>query len=441
MAVRMPSPQQLWRTLDSRLQLHHFSYAIPRHANTLPFLFGGIAVALFIIEIVTGIVMTSWWGPLPIGDEKPLAARVMRKFHLLTMAAVLLFIGLHLLRVYVTAAHRRPREVNWMIGVVAGHLMVLEAASARLLIWSKRFPVEEEARPLLDPVRDIFGGWFTGLAGSPLNYRAYDAHISILPILLGIVLVAHFHLIRAHGLSRPWWVRENGPESTLPFSTHLFAVARWTVLVLVAILPVAWWWATRPEGSRESVEVYLTTFPVYWAYAMADWFGGRGVFWASISVLLTALLMPFFVDRGPQTDIRRRPAAVALLAVAIVGFGVISGIGHRELGNALAQVREAVAERPGPGPGAPPTLVTPSPIATPTPATVPRGAALFAQSCAGCHGETAAGTDRAGPLRTLRDLGFFLERWQVTHTRGGAAFANFSEEDRKTLWDWLQSLR
>lgn len=51
--------------LDERLGLHGLAYAVPEHANSLPYLLGGISLTGFLILFVTGIYLAQFYHPHP----------------------------------------------------------------------------------------------------------------------------------------------------------------------------------------------------------------------------------------------------------------------------------------------------------------------------------------------------------------------------------------
>ncbi len=51
--------------LDERLGLSGIRYAVPEHANSLPYLLGGITLVGFLILIVTGIYLAQFYNPQP----------------------------------------------------------------------------------------------------------------------------------------------------------------------------------------------------------------------------------------------------------------------------------------------------------------------------------------------------------------------------------------
>lgn len=69
---------------------------------------------------------------------------------------------------------------------------------------------------------------------------------------------------------------------------------------------------------------------------------------------------------------------------------------------------------------------------------LPRGEAVYAANCASCHGASAEGTPRGGPLLHFTSETTFLQEWETEHPR---LYAATDPSDRAELWRWLQGLR
>ena len=114
---RVPIPPA-WRgqLLDERL---------PAHLKTWVWALGGIPALLFTVQVVTGILLTFYYVPQPMHAyesvrQLSVAVRfgwLVRGLHQASAQLMVITILLHMIRVFVTRAYRRPREVTWMIGV------------------------------------------------------------------------------------------------------------------------------------------------------------------------------------------------------------------------------------------------------------------------------------------------------------------------------------
>src|SRR3972149_1027161 len=124
-SVQSAPRSRLGQWLDERLGLKGISYPVPEHANSLPYVLGGITFTGFVILFVTGIYLAQFYHPevadahqsviyiitgVPLGD-------LVRSVHFWTAQIVTATLLLHLLRVLYTGSYKRPREINWFVGL------------------------------------------------------------------------------------------------------------------------------------------------------------------------------------------------------------------------------------------------------------------------------------------------------------------------------------
>src|SRR5262249_49397165 len=146
-------PQRILGWFDDRLHVTRFvrgslDKIFPDHWS---FLLGEVALYSFVVLLVTGVYLSFFFVPslkdvVYTGSYKPLrglqvsqayqsvlrisfdvrAGLVMRQMH---HWAAIVFVGsivLHLARIFFTGAFRRPRELNWVVGV---SLLILAIAN------------------------------------------------------------------------------------------------------------------------------------------------------------------------------------------------------------------------------------------------------------------------------------------------------------------------
>ena len=206
--------------LEDRLGLEKFrakylGKPFPVHST---FFLGEIALFCFVVLVGTGLYLALFYEPsalnitgdggaLPAAyastlaiDSHPFGALIRRIHHWaahLMIASVLL----HLLRVYFTASYRRPREINWLVGL--GLLGATIAASfAGYLLPYDQFSVTATAIgygiarsvPWVGPtVADfVFAGQFPSAATVP---RFFAYHVMWAPLVLGALLAVHLLVV------------------------------------------------------------------------------------------------------------------------------------------------------------------------------------------------------------------------------------------------------
>ncbi|HXY93261.1 MAG TPA: ubiquinol-cytochrome c reductase cytochrome b subunit [Acidimicrobiia bacterium] len=220
--------RRLARWLDSRLGAARFARTalnkvFPDHWS---FMIGEIALYCLVILILTGVYLTFFFVPdsrevVYHGSYAPLrgahmsaayqstlrvsfdvrAGLVMRQIH---HWAALIFIGsiiVHMVRIFFTGAFRRPRELNWAVGVT---LLLLALANG---FTGYSLPDDQlsgtglriaysvlESVPFLGPWMAflVFGGEFPS---DDIISRLFTIHVLIVPALIVGLLSVHLGLL------------------------------------------------------------------------------------------------------------------------------------------------------------------------------------------------------------------------------------------------------
>jgi ubiquinol-cytochrome c reductase cytochrome b subunit len=187
---------------------------------------GEIALYSFIVLLLSGVYLTLWFKPsmtevvyngsyMPLHGVKMSEAYastleisfdvrgglLMRQIHHWAALFFVASISVHLLRVFFTGAFRKPRETNWVIGVVLLVLAVVEGFAGYSLpddLLSGTGLRIAQAIMLASPLFGswmaffIFGGEFPGLDFIP---RLYTVHVLLLPLIFLGLIAAHVGMV------------------------------------------------------------------------------------------------------------------------------------------------------------------------------------------------------------------------------------------------------
>ena len=179
---------------------------------------GLISLYLFLILIVTGVLLMFYYVP---STEKAYdimkdlqyvvsAGLVIRNMHRWAAHLMVLFVLLHLCRVFYTGAYKRPREFNWVIGVGLLLLTLGLSFTGYLLPW------DQLAFWAITVGTNIAG--YAPVIGLKLKYlmlggnvvgqealtRFYALHVIVLPAVALLMVAVHLWRVRKDGgLSRP----------------------------------------------------------------------------------------------------------------------------------------------------------------------------------------------------------------------------------------------
>lgn len=179
--------------------------------------FGGLTFFAFIMLVVTGVILAFFYVPDPeharssvawFSSSVPLGSLV-RSVHLWSAYAMVLLVFLHMLRVFVHGAYRKPRELNWVVGMLMFLVVLAFAFTGYLLPWDQKAYWATNVGlnvvgsiPLIGPaIADLLRGGPT--LGSLTLLRFYGVHVFVLPAILGIGLILHFSMVRRQGIATP----------------------------------------------------------------------------------------------------------------------------------------------------------------------------------------------------------------------------------------------
>ena len=335
-AVVAPSRRRLsWAAIDERIGISGLAYPVPAHANGVGYILGGITFFGFLILAVTGVWLAQFYHPTPataresvvyIMNVAPLGD-IARGVHFWAANIVMATVLLHMGRIFTTGAYKRPREVNWLIGLGLLALTMGLIFTGTVLKWDQEgyeaLGHNVEAGNLIG----AFGTWFSAdfAATLPIIGRLYLAHVVILPAIGTFLLIAHFLLVKRHGISaRPSEADaavDGGPVPARGGSTfvaHLVRMAGFG-LVLLAVTTVLALVVPAGLGDRPIPGTETTKPPWMFLvfYPFEDWFGLPALLWVPAVVFGVLAAVPF-LDRSPYRSPRRRRAFIALGAIAVV---------------------------------------------------------------------------------------------------------------------------
>jgi len=190
------------------------------------FLLGEIALYSFIILLLTGVFLTLWFQPsmtsvvyhgsytrldgvkmsqayastLNISFDVR-GGLLMRQIHHWAADLFVAAIMVHMLRIFFTGAYRKPREVNWLIGIVLLTLSLLEGLAGYSLpddlLSGAGLRILEGVIQTIPIVGTylaffLFGGPFPGHDIIP---RLYIIHVLLLPALFLALITAHLFIM------------------------------------------------------------------------------------------------------------------------------------------------------------------------------------------------------------------------------------------------------
>lgn len=330
------------RWLDSRLRLARavrsaLNHVFPDHWS---FMLGEIALYAFVILVITGTFLALFFngsadkivyhGAYRALDGIGMSAAYQSVLHLsFEVRAGLLvrqmhhwaadvFIGAiiaHLLRIFFTAAYRRPREINWLVGLT---LLVLALANG-FFGYSICADVLSGAGlrvgyaillsvPVVGPwlVHLLFGGTVPVDATIP---RLYALHIFLVPALIFVLIALHLFIIwRQYHTNYPGPMRSNRtivgsrvwPSYTLK-SLGLFFFVFALIAALGGLVQIDPVWIYGPDNPAAVLPGAQPDWYLGWVEGAMRLFPGVNVHlgrWLIPEVFFPGMLFPSLVFAG-----------------------------------------------------------------------------------------------------------------------------------------------
>ena len=303
-AERFPLPPA-WRGLlrDERL---------PVHLKTWLWALGGTPALLFLIQIVTGVLLTFYYVPQPMHAYESVRqitfsvrfGWLVRGLHQAASQLMIIALLLHMIRVFVTRGYRRPREATWVIGVALFLLTLGFAFTGYALVYDQlSYWATTVGTNMIAEVP---------LIGTPLLYmlrgaadvnpqtltRFYNFHIGLIPTVFFVLLVGHIVLVRLHGVSR---VDEDPRTETYPFfPDHVLREAAVALVLLLAM--VVYVMAVPPQlGDKADANLTPTDIRPEWyffpSYRWLKLVPLQVGLWTTTAFVLAMFLWPW-IDRA-----------------------------------------------------------------------------------------------------------------------------------------------
>jgi quinol-cytochrome oxidoreductase complex cytochrome b subunit len=179
---------------------------------------GLISLYLFLILIVTGVLLMFYYVP---STEKAYdlmkdlqyvvsAGLVIRNLHRWAAHLMVLFVLLHLCRVFYTGAYKRPREFNWVLGIGLFLLTLGLSFTGYLLPWDQLAFWAITVGTSIAAYAPVIGSKLKyvllggNVVGQEALTRFYALHVIVLPTAALFMVAFHLWRVRKDGgLSRP----------------------------------------------------------------------------------------------------------------------------------------------------------------------------------------------------------------------------------------------
>jgi ubiquinol-cytochrome c reductase cytochrome b subunit len=326
------------------------------------YVFGSATLAAFLLQVVTGVALATMYVPsagsayasLQYISHRALWGNVLRGMHYFGASAMIVLLGLHVIRVFVTGSYKFPREVNWISGVLLLGLTVTMGFTGQVLrwdqdgVWSAVVAAEQAGRvPVVGHLlaQIILAG---GHIGTATLSHLFAYHVFLIPALIAGTIGLHVYLVIHHGISEPpvageavdpATYRERYRKQLDEHGVPFWPDAAWRdvvfgAAVVIVILGLAVVVGPKPLGKPPDPALIH-------AHPRPDWYllwyfgllaelphgSEQYLIWMlPLAAAVVLLMLPLVFGRG-ERHVRRRPWAVVAVAAVIAGVAVFWRLG------------------------------------------------------------------------------------------------------------------
>jgi len=457
--------KQAWQWFDDRTGITDMIRPMAEHpvppGAKWAYVFGSATLFCLILQIVTGVALSLLYQPTTgaayhslkyITEDAPLG-RILRGIHYYGASAMILLVGLHMIRTYLTASFKYPREMSWVSGVILLLLTVAMGFTGQLLrwdsngVWSSIVGAQQAGRvPLI-------GAWAAKflLAGNTIGdatlSRFFSFHVFLVPALIFGLLGLHLFLVLRNGISEPpkagrpvdpktyrHWYENMLKKEGVPFwpdaawRDMAFGLIVMIVIILLAVL------VGPPEIGTPPNPADINTNPrpdwyLLWLFAlfalMPPSIESYVMAFGPPIAILAVLLLPFFNNKGERSPLRR-PWAMGIVVFIVMVIGVFWYEGTKSPWSPHFETQAL-----------PPAIVE-----NESPEVVAGSELFYSKGCLYCHDISGNGGER-GP--ELTHVGARLDKEQLTIkiVNGGgnmpAYGGSLSDKELRQLVSFLQS--
>lgn len=361
---------------------------------------GSATLFVFSLQILSGVWQLFYY--VPTTDHAYSSVSYLRTsvpfgwlihgIHYWGAQAMIVLVGLHLIRVFIWGAYKHPRELVWLAGVLLLILTAVMSFTGVLLPWDEVGYFAAKVGTNIASTIPGIGTWIKNfmLGGTEIGQltlsRFFILHIAIVPFILFTFIIIHLMAFRQFGSIGPW--KKAKRAITTPFWPDQVAKDIIIAILILLILFAFSAYIRAPfSGPADPLDTSYHPKPEWnflFLYQALKAFKGN---WEPVGTILFPVLLVLFMlsvpflDKYKETNPLKRPA-VLILGIVFVGgiiFLTIEGKGKVPETGTISPVQNKIV------------------ITENAPANIKQGHDLFiSNNCVICHSINGSG-GKIGP--------------------------------------------
>jgi menaquinol-cytochrome c reductase cytochrome b subunit len=206
----------LWRDVADHEVPEHVNPA--HHFSAFVYCFGGLTFFVVVIQVLSGMFLSMYyvpdieraWESVYYLQNQVAFGQIVRGMHHWGASIVIVMMFLHTLRVFFQGAYKKPRELNWIVGVLIFFVMLALGLTGYLLPWDMKalnatkvtLDIAQSTPLIGDMLKTLLSG-DEHIVGAETLTRFFAIHVFFLPAALLGLIGLHFLMIRKQGISGP----------------------------------------------------------------------------------------------------------------------------------------------------------------------------------------------------------------------------------------------
>jgi len=409
------------------------------------YVFGSATLFAMILQIVTGVFLTMYYAPsaasawestLFIYQKVPMGQFVI-SLHYWGATAMIALVALHLVQVAVWGAYKRPRELQWVVGVILFILTLVLGLTGYLLPWDLNAYFASQVSLNITGGAPIAGpflqNWLQGgpTMGTLTLNKFFGIHVWLTPLILIGLVAVHLIIFRHNGSAGPARDDRQALKPGRFWPNQLFMDTVASFIVLLAIVALSILSPAPLDAKADPNNDQFVPSPAWYfmgLYYLLEIFPGQlGQFIGTIVIptlgVIFLILLPW-LDRNPSRDARKRPAAMVVTAIFVLIAAGLSIAGQTTVNVKAAERGQTAPTVPGGADAAKIAEAAAAPLPAHgsaagepgTSASSAAGATVYSNNCAACHGATGQGTPGAFPPLAGNDAVTASDPKDIIHT-------------------------
>ena len=249
-------------------------------------------------------------------------------------------VGLHMMRVFIWGAYKKPREIVWLAGVFLVLMVVGFMFTGPVLAWDKKgFWAGQVGLGIAGSV-PIVGPWTQQMLqgasemGQIALTRLFVIHVAIIPMLTMLFVTIHLIAFRQHLSVGPWDEKKRKTKGEF-WPEQLFKDIVVWLGIFILLVGLCAFFPPEVTGKADPMDTHYPPKPewsFFFLYEIIKYFPGPflpiGTAGIPTLILLAFLSLPF-LDRSPERNPFKRGFVVLTFLAFVAAVLVFTWLGYK----------------------------------------------------------------------------------------------------------------